>query len=296
MGSRERKRIQAEQEIEFADSYSISADEARSRSRGATPLDHAPDCLCTICTCGAHRCPPDRLQGRYTNLKSEHQAQFTGQYVPPTRPQKEKYVHQNRPFVATTTNQDDYCYWGAAAPRQPAEGARRVNDVFGNSNLPFEGVTTNQHDFRRWAGHKAAHSLKPHQKPVIVEDNRDFGTEVSIQYDYKNCQPRTSCAPTQTLSDPLPFEGRTTNNVDFVHHNVAPARSTQRQRTYSHRTEDRDWTTEARQQFVEKRFDPCPAKGLYTKTKDVNGHVTVERNNQTAKWQLTRSLRAMEGY
>lgn len=246
--------------------------------------DHAADCLCTICNCGAHRCPPDRVQGRYKNIKSEQQAQFTGQYLPPQRVAKEAYVHQHRPFEGTTTNQADFKYWGNAAPRQPAEAARRNNGVL-NNDLPFQGVTTNQHDFRRWNAKPAQLTTQTKGRPVYVQDDRSFATEVSAQFDQKNYRPRKSCAPNQNATVSLPFEGVTTQQADFVKQNAAPARSTQHKRVYRPRREDREFTTEARGQFVEKEFDVCPAKSLYRTTKDRNGHVLVDQRQ--GKWGYT---------
>lgn len=255
---------------------------------GTPTNDHPMDCLCTICSCGAHRCPADRVQGHYNNIKSEHQSQFTGQYVAPQRAAKETYVHQPRPFVGNTTHQEDFCYWGNAAPRQPSEGARRNNNVFGN-NLPFDGKTTNQTDFRRWNAAPAKLAKEMNTRPVYVEDNRSFQTEVSSQFDFKDHKPRKSCEPARNTTENLPFDGQTTQNADYIRHNAAPARSTQRRRVYRPRSEDREFSTEARGQFVEKEFDVCPAKPLYKPTKEVNGHVIVEQDRNTGSWNYSQT-------
>lgn len=280
-------------EPQFAESYTISPAEAASMSRSFVN-DHDEDCLCTICNCGAHRCPPDRIQGHYNNLRTEHQSQFQGEYIPPPKAPKKVYVHQPRPFEGNTTHQEDYRNWRGAVPRKPAEAARRNNGVF-NNNLPFDGVTTNQYDFRRWNSAPAKLAKQANTRPIYVPDNRDFQTEGSAQFDRKNARPRQSCAPAQNANPSLPFEGRTTQQADFIkYRNAKAARSTQLRRTFKPRREDREFSTEARGQFVEKEFDTCPATPLYTKRKSSNGHVTVEQiPDGTWRYTATSALPSM---
>lgn len=84
----------------------ISPAEAKmiaGKSTAAEGVPHPDQCICTICSCGAHKCPPDRVQGKYTDLKSSYMQDFTGAYVKPEKIARPQYVHKPRPFDGTTT-------------------------------------------------------------------------------------------------------------------------------------------------------------------------------------------------
>lgn len=204
-------------------------------------------------------------------MKSEAQAQYTGEFVPAKRVNKPHYVHKPRPFVSGTTQQEDYKYWGSTAPRKPSETAARCNGVFVD-NLPFSGTTTAKEDYRSWNAPPAKLAKEANIRPMYVPDNRNFSTEATAQFDYKPQPADTQYfGPVQTAPLPhsaLPFEGQTTNQADFVGHKTRPARSYQQQRRYRPRKEDRHFTTEARGQFIEKDFDP---------TRKVIGKGTLQR-------------------
>jgi hypothetical protein len=249
--------------------------------------DHDAECLCTICSCGAHRCPPDVVQGRYNGIKSEQQAAYTGAYLPVTRKTKEAYVYAPRAFEGSTTNQDDYQYWANVQPRKPSGLARKTNDVFG-SNLKFEGTTTNKHDFRKWKA-SPAQSNKPAGELHYTPDNRDFKTEVGDQFDYKHIKPRESCKPSSTtISSNLKFEAVTTHQADFTKKERIQSKSVQRKARYVPRKETRQFQTESSGQYTEKTGEQCPARALYSKTKTTNGHVKVENDGRT--WRLTQPI------
>jgi len=205
---------------------------------------------------GVTRAAVPRMQGRYMNIKTEAQAQYTGEFAPATRVNKAHYVHQPQPFQGTSTAQDDYKYWGSSHPRKPSQLARGNNGIFSN-NLPFQGTSTAKADFLKWSAPPAKLARESSGRPVYVPDNRSFATEASLQFEYKKVRPRASCAPQiDAAVSVVPFDGQTTAQSDFVEFNTKPARSYQRQRTWRPRGEDRAFKTEARAQFYEKATGP----------------------------------------
>ena len=80
--------------IEWAEAYTISAKEARelARSGEGDPFECVP-------------IPPNRVSGRYHNLKSTYMDNFRGDFVAPERPPKKKQTIEPRPFIGTTTHQ-----------------------------------------------------------------------------------------------------------------------------------------------------------------------------------------------
>jgi len=257
---------------DFAESTYISPAEARRLSRGAS-AKHPNDCICTICNCGAHKCPPDRVQGKYTNLKSSYMDDFKGTYCETSRPKRQQYVHKPRPFIGSTTNQDDFAYKGTPQRRQPT--ILKDNNL-GNRGLRFEGTTTNQHDFPKWDNIKQREIMKPGGNASTIPDDRNFQSESSSQYDNKGRSVRRSRAPQRNAPARVPFEGQTTNQSDFKFWNARPTESFQRQLKYRPRAEDRDFVTEGRSEFTDKKGEYCPAVHVAVTSKPANGHVLVE--------------------
>lgn len=259
-------------EPEYADSMYITPQEARRISRGHAA--HPADCICTICKCGAHKCPPDRVQGRYKNLQSSYMHDFQGDYVAPERVTRPQFVHKPRPFDGVTTSQQDYQYQGNQPRRKLC---LKADNGLGSQGLPFEGLTTNQHDYRKWNSKPAEPAIKQNSRANILPDGRNFETEFSGQFVPKGGAQRRNRAPTNARTASVPFEGETTAQADFKEWNSRPAMSFQHIPSYRPRPDDRNFLTEGRAEYNEKPFDVCPAVDVAISSKPANGHVMVER-------------------
>lgn len=232
--------------IEWAEATTVSAAEAKRLMK----LEDGTECV---------PCPPNRAQGRYKNLKSTYMDSFQGDFEPAHRIARKLHVLEPRPFVGTTTHQDDYKFHGMPRKREPSKLARMDNGIL-EKNLPFEGVTTHQHDFRKWNSAPPKLMKKEHARDN-QPDERDFHTEFSSQFGPKRCNPRKSNAPTEQRARPLPFSGSTSYTDDFKRWGaVEPAQSVMKSRSYRPRPEDRDFLTECRGEYTEKPFDVAPAR------------------------------------
>jgi hypothetical protein len=280
-----KKKKAVSKEPEYAESNYITPEEARALSRSRITKNkngHPDECICTICSCGAHKCPPDRMQGRYHNLKSSYMQDFTGEYQAPTRADKRQhYVHKPRPFDGVTTNQSDYKGWGPQAVRKPCKLA---DNGLGSQGLPFEGSTTSQHDYRRWNARPAEPTIKQNSRANILPDDRDWKTEFSGQFLPKGGAKRRSRAPVDRRTSSLPFEGISTSQADFKGWKLEPNKAYQTTQAYKPRPDDRDFLTEGRSEYTEKPFDYCPAVEVFVTSKPNNGHVLVEKQGE--HWTL----------
>lgn len=196
---------------------------------------------------------PDCYEARYVNLKSEAMANYTGPWVPPVRAQKKHHVAAYRPFEGRTTNQDDFGYKGVQQRRKPC--ILGDNGLGGNST-PFCGDTTQKNDYRAWQVNRAPLAVGPARGIGAGPDDRNFETENARAFTGASYAPRQSRAPQQNRSAPIPFEGVTTNQADFLKWNSRPASLVDRASRYRPRKDDRNFVTEARQEFIEKPFDP----------------------------------------
>jgi len=233
--------------IEWAETYTISPEEARALVK----LEDGTECV---------PCPPNRVQGRYHNLKSTYSDSYRGDFEPAQRIARKIHALEPRPFLGTTTHQDDFKFMGMPKRREPSTLARTDNGI-SEKNLPFEGVTTNQHDFRKWNARPPKIMTKQHNRDN-QPDERDFGTEFSQQFGHKVVAPRKSRAPQEKRPRPLPFTGTTTNRDNYKRWGVIePAESVMPTRSYRPRADDRDFISEARGEYTEKPFDIRPPVG-----------------------------------
>jgi hypothetical protein len=200
---------------------------------------------------------------------------FTGEFQAPPRPIRKQYLHKPRPFEGTTTNMDDYSYKGVPQRRQPL----RVQDnSIGSSGLAFEGTTTSQHDYRNWAAQPRRAPIKPSAEAHITKDDRNFESEFQSQFLDTKGRPRRSRKPDDSMNrEQIKFEGTTTNASDYQDWKSRPARSQAPQSQYRPRVEDRNFLTEVRNEYSEKKRDFCEALHVAVTSKPNNGHVLVER-------------------
>jgi hypothetical protein len=111
------------------------------------------ECLCTICTCGQHACPPTAHSTHFpSDMKSTSHAGYTG--LQPTRTygtnsQSLVLDHNNRnksddrKFNAQTNYQSEYTSKNSNIIR--AKGMQQAPSL--EKHTPFIGESTKQHDY-----------------------------------------------------------------------------------------------------------------------------------------------------
>lgn len=105
-----------------------------SQSECGDLCGHEPECMCTICICGNHRCPEPLRHVPYGDLRSEYSKRFPGWDTYPTR-QKGKVSGAFRPTPVPGMYDRK-----TAAPAEAAPRARPLPDQR-RPQLPFEGQT-----------------------------------------------------------------------------------------------------------------------------------------------------------
>jgi len=254
---------------------------ATSTAGPSAAVDHAEDCICTICTCGKHACPPTPRSTHYpTTLSSEARSSYSGRFEPAVRAQRpDTWKPRNVPFEGESTTRTDFKDYGIVPRSQARRTAADLMDTgVGRSHVPFDDTTTHKSDF-------PAHPLGTRQpaKPLqanlstLGPDDRDFATEGRTCYVPHALQSRQARPPEQARPS-LPFVGTTTNKSDFAPHpNARPSQPTMRHHGFESGPDDRDFTTENRKNFTRPPASPpCPAITVATASKPHSGHVKVE--------------------
>lgn len=154
---------------------------------------HSAKCVCSICECGRHKCPP-------------------GKHHP---------GHYDADSLRSTYGKDFPGHVGAA--RQPI---RHPSDSHVRSNEPFDHKTTHSLDYSGHPGARPADPYKPpHGSADRGLDDRDFKSEGASQYGAKpGKHKRESFAPRgASIVSGLPFDGSSTSKTDFPGwHGVRP--------------------------------------------------------------------------
>lgn len=259
-------------------------------ARSGASETHEADCICTVCSCGRHACPPTPRTNHYEpGLMSEARASYSGRFVPAQRVRpNDNWKPHNARFEGTTTHQEDYAHPGAAAPRRALNRSALMDTGVLNSSAPFDDTTTHKSDF-------PAHPIRPRSARAPLDgglefggDSRDFHTENRANFVPHAFQPRRS-GPVETLRPSLPFHGASTAATDYTAFPGArPAVPKFRSGEWEASPDERDFHSEFRASFTPKSVAPCPAIPVATSSKPLSGHVKVERDPMTNTFRRTQ--------
>ena len=276
------RQLQSAASASASASAGASAYPAGLRSDADIPYatEHEESCICTVCSCGKHACPPTpRLNHYDPAIASESRQAFQGVFVPAKRAgAPTTYKERNVPFEGESTSKADYKNHGVVARRSgPPRSAATMDGRPAAAAAPFDDTTTNKSDY-------PAHPILPRSAggprdgnlTTLGPDDRDFSTEGRGQFVPHALQARAS-RPVEALRPSLPFSGTSTQHADFAAYaNARPSVPKFRAGGFQPSPEDRDFTTEGRQQFDRKYIAPCPAIPVAVATKQKPGHVLVE--------------------
>lgn len=146
---------------------------AHSQSRKAVGSGTAcEECLCTICTCGHHQCPPTAQSTHYSaQLQSTSHAGHAG--LQPTRhfgANSHSLVldqHGGSPtaFDSVTNYQADYVAHSGLNPIKRLKGMQQAPSL--ESSTLFRGESTKQHDYTQHALQKQTGDGKKHLRDKV---------------------------------------------------------------------------------------------------------------------------------
>lgn len=245
-------------------------------------------CICSVCNCGAHKCPPTPLGGNHEDLQTMYRQSFTGQVAPVERPRPRDRSIVSLPFDATSTTRQDFKW---PAPHSPTKSAQHAAAL--SRSLPFEGTSTQRQDFPKWSA-PPAKSAKAPESPLAQPENRDFQSEARASFATRGGRPAPSAAPKQTIPVQLPFEAVSTHHADFQQWQSRPPHPIRHDKGAMAMREDRDFSTESRKQYDRKAAQTCPARAVAVSVKAGPGHVPLVRLPDTAAGQPVYQISRQE--
>lgn len=256
--------------------------------------EHADDCICTVCNCGKHHCPPTPRSNHYDpSMMTENHASYRGKFVPAERAGRPDTFKPRTGVVfdAISTHKADYLPHRNAVPRKSFPKSVLMDTGVGKSSVPFDDTTTHKSDF-------PAHPLFPGQNESFAPkstlkwgetDDRDWSTEGHNAFPVHPLQKRRE-KQLEAPKGSIPFQGQTTHQSDYLSFPGArPSIPKQRMSGFTNLSnpEDRDFVTEHRGTYVrrQKVEQDCPAIPVAQNSKLASGHIKVELNPHTKRYQ-----------
>lgn len=170
-----------------------------SQSECGDMCGHEPECMCTICLCGNHRCPEPLRHVPYGDLKSEYTKRFPGWDAFPAR-QKGKQSSAFKPTPVPGMYERKAAMPAEAVPRaRPLPDQRRPQ-------LPFEGQTEYKDTFVPKQPDERWQRLRDHPMAPIAFD---AVTEHRTMYDGTPGEPAKPLKQGEVPFDNGPFQGLT---------------------------------------------------------------------------------------
>lgn len=139
----------------------------------------------------------------------------------------------------------------SVGPRQKSYAPKNTTE-FGK---PFYGRSTQQHDFVPHSRSGRQAPFKPRNNQEDVGEDRDFRTEKASNFTAKSAGPRlASFKPKNTTVTGTKFQGRSTQQADFVPHRGDARQAPFRPHDHQHaENEDRDFQTEKTANYIPKQ-------------------------------------------
>lgn len=208
------------------------------------------------------------------------------------------YSHLKLKLDSSTTTKSDYPHWKHARPATPTISAHERSEKGANETDARNFTTENRQQYipkrqtRVRGFHKESRSFK------LTPDDRDWNTEAKTTLKPHRYMKRKSFKPVdKALVNEAPLSARTTHKETFQTWKCKPASSYKPHTGLHIRKEDRDFNTEAKNQFPDHHISgahrPCPARYLKASTM---GYVPekhrMHKYNSQGRW--TPSVRSAQ--
>eukprot|EP01013_Petalomonas_cantuscygni_P014368 TRINITY_DN2945_c0_g1_i1.p1 TRINITY_DN2945_c0_g1~~TRINITY_DN2945_c0_g1_i1.p1 ORF type:complete len:398 (+),score=36.06 TRINITY_DN2945_c0_g1_i1:98-1291(+) len=234
-----------------------------SQSECGDCCGHEPECMCTICVCGNHRCPPVLRHIPYPNLKSEYRKKYPGW---DRFPDKVRPKHRGPFNPAPVPGMYDRRQW--ATPDGQTR-ARPLPDG-GRPQLPFEGQTE----------YKDAFVPKRPDDPTATSPERTLDpvpfagtTEHRAAFQGDAADPAKPILPSDPPFETGPFKGDTEHRTRYLGRQGDGARKGRPAADPWKKGPPRDLSTSYQGDYLPHRGQLCPARLLARKKPGQDDHM-----------------------
>jgi len=200
-------------------------------------------CVCQVCTCGHHNCPPGRVNANQHHEEhhfagnSEYDERYK-QHDAKDLKRPQKVIAQYKPnpdkLDGASTSKSDYKAWEVHAPKMHQQAPYKENPD------KFQGQSVTETDYKAWDVQKR--SLHAPEKATFTKDNRDWSTNNADSYMKHDPQARYQHPKAVWHPSDDKFAGESTSAADYVAkevHRRIPRASEKAKIT----KDDRDWNT-----------------------------------------------------
>eukprot|EP00163_Fabomonas_tropica_P014399 TRINITY_DN2623_c0_g1_i1.p1 TRINITY_DN2623_c0_g1~~TRINITY_DN2623_c0_g1_i1.p1 ORF type:complete len:272 (+),score=45.52 TRINITY_DN2623_c0_g1_i1:360-1175(+) len=246
---------------------------------------HDLNCVCDVCTCGRHRCPPSAPKERHYDpslLQTTNQRDLKEWPLNPSEPfQPPAQLSPSGKFMGQTA------YQSAFTP-PPADGYARqpaVEAAGGPPQRPFVGKSTYDRDFTEHDGDgrmpvqgSAVHLQRHHGEGI---PSGPFMGETTYKHEFV---PKEGMRSDPLMVDPderpsLPFNGNTTYNRDYPGYDAEATPALAHGERYTPNTAPFNDHTSYRDNYTGAQPEPCPATALSARPPSPDGHVYYRKSS-----------------
>ncbi|EGR31472.1 hypothetical protein IMG5_108850 [Ichthyophthirius multifiliis] len=191
---------------------------------------HDNQCVCQICTCKKHYCPPkgpDYAPGILkSTMKNDYEKYNLNPEDPTKRSSKKQYYQTNYdPEILKTTNQQAYTPFNPQPVQRIAKSQNNDNQI----KIPFNGESTYKSNYQKANTNLYSNpqvSKQVNEKPHIpfnasttYKDNFDKNASIN---NYNNNGPFPSQQKQTNTNINLPFNGHSTYKQEYQKYNIHP--------------------------------------------------------------------------
>eukprot|EP01002_Notosolenus_urceolatus_P003598 NODE_1951_length_1241_cov_171.628356_g1619_i0.p1 GENE.NODE_1951_length_1241_cov_171.628356_g1619_i0~~NODE_1951_length_1241_cov_171.628356_g1619_i0.p1 ORF type:complete len:331 (+),score=76.91 NODE_1951_length_1241_cov_171.628356_g1619_i0:77-1069(+) len=221
-----------------------------------------PECICTVCICGCHRCPPVTNTKPFNGL-SEYQKKFK-----PWEAGGDRYRRKPGKPLHTKAAPGAWNTSNSMVPHPPQARAQREKDT-ANPRLPFDGTSHYRDSFIP----KEIEEKSPKdRKKADAQLPFDGTTEQRKAFQGFNGKPADPCSPPNKPLDATPFLGTTENRDEFQGRPTELERRKKDKESWEYGP-PRDLNSSYRDNYDGKTGYLCPARLLKSKKHAHDGHL-----------------------
>jgi hypothetical protein len=210
-------------------------------------------CVCKTCTCGKHKCPPQRDESIPFDGETTYHTHFPRRdYIATTSSKMTP-----KPWQANRKGEYSTEFKAQYVPKKATLTERStvlVNTYQPSSDLR-DWATAHSDDYIKWDTPRVQANKPSYER--LKERPFDGSTEYTRNYTKKSSYFRAK-RPVSELAPPSTFYGETSHIADYQRWAVERTKSLRPRQVHKDVADDRDFVSEFNNQYVKKQTSPCP--------------------------------------
>jgi hypothetical protein len=246
-------------------------------------------CVCKTCTCGKHKCPPQRDESIPFDGETTYHTHFPRREHIPSAPRKKA----PKPWQSGERGEYASEYTDKYVPKKARATERSaVLNTYQPTTDNRDWRTAHYDDYIKWESVRAKPIRPKHERL----QNRPFdgSTEYTRSYVPKKANYKRTERPVADRPPPSAFNGETTYLTQYKKWAIVQTTPIKPKNVRGEHIDAREFVTESRHEFVPKQSLPCPIAVVMTKSGCApvvkeNGHTYYVKDGQPRRPKSART-------